>query len=209
MSLIVVGSSSGGSSRRTTKSASFTGSIDPRESSRKFCQAASAVIAHNAMCGEIRWSGPRTPPLRVSRLTARQTAWSGCIGTTGESKWILKRMPRSSAERRGLIHGVLTLVLVALRVDKVALTKAKHGAERKKLVEVSLRKPGGLLGLVLRVDDGGRLAAKHPHVVGTHRIRASRCSRVLIGASHRALLRYAMTRHAESGRRVGPVTSPA
>ena len=93
-----------GSDSKTTKSASLPTSIDPFVSSSKFCQAASIVIARNASSRSMRCASPMHCPLRERRFTADQTEKSDLVGVTGESLWMVKRIPRLDADFNGLIR---------------------------------------------------------------------------------------------------------
>src|SRR6516225_5169819 len=66
----------------------------------------------------------------------------------------------------GLADDVAGWCLVALGINEVAFAEAEDGAVGEELIQVGVRVPGGLLGLVLGVDDGDGRAAYLPDDVG-------------------------------------------
>lgn len=82
-----------------------------------------------------------------------------CIG------WIAEVEGMTDDLDAGLADDVAGVLLVALRVDQMALREVQHGAVGEELVEVGVWVAGRLARLVLGVDDGGRGSVQPPYEV--------------------------------------------
>jgi hypothetical protein len=101
--LMVIGSTVTGFALRTTKSASFPGSIEPLVFSSKISYADQSVIALSPSIGVRRSSAPTTLPLRDVRFTVAHITCIRFGNATGASEWLLTTMPLRSAVPIGAI----------------------------------------------------------------------------------------------------------